>query len=69
MIGGMQELSIQKNGCAFAGIVAHEFMHALGFNHEQSRPDRDNFISINYANIVKGKSFKKIKKNLFFALL
>ena len=32
MIGGVQVLSIQANGCAYIGSVAHEFLHALGNN-------------------------------------
>ncbi|KAK6013906.1 astacin, partial [Ostertagia ostertagi] len=33
------------------GIVAHEFMHALGIFHMQSRSDRDNFITVDMTNV------------------
>uniref|UniRef100_A0A7E4W3Z8 Metalloendopeptidase n=1 Tax=Panagrellus redivivus TaxID=6233 RepID=A0A7E4W3Z8_PANRE len=33
------------------GVAIHETLHALGLNHEQLRGDRDQFITINWANV------------------
>ena len=38
-------------GCIVPEIIEHEFLHAMGMMHEQSRPDRDNFLKINWGNI------------------
>jgi len=32
-------------------VVLHELMHTLGIFHEQSRPDRDNFVEIKWDNV------------------
>jgi len=42
---GAQTLSI-GSGCEYDGVIIHEIMHALGFYHEQSRSDRDDFVDI-----------------------
>lgn len=49
-IGGSQDIIVGL-GCD-AGTVAHEILHAAGFFHEQSRADRDAFVSIIWENIL-----------------
>ncbi|MDP1660684.1 MAG: M12 family metallopeptidase, partial [Phycisphaerales bacterium] len=52
MIGGGQVVNIFNWNFRF--IMCHELMHALGVWHEQQRPDRDQYITVNYANIQPG---------------
>ncbi|XP_040289824.1 meprin A subunit beta-like [Bufo bufo] len=53
MQNGKQQLSI-GTGCDTVEIVQHEFLHALGFYHEQSRSDRDDYVTILWKNIQFG---------------
>ncbi|KAL9982566.1 hypothetical protein ACROYT_G004625 [Oculina patagonica] len=48
---GGQHLNLAK-GCWTKGVVIHEIAHALGFSHEQDRPDRDQYVTIHRENIV-----------------
>lgn len=54
-IGQQQAVWVSDN-CT-TGSIIHEIGHAIGLFHEHTRPDRDNFISVNWDNIVNGKSF------------
>jgi hypothetical protein len=44
-------VTLQQNGCFYSGTIQHELMHVIGFFHEQSRPDRDEFLQINLQNV------------------
>ena len=54
--GGKQDISLASSGCLLRSTIKHEIIHSLGYYHEQSRPDRDNFVKINFANM---QSFHK----------
>ncbi|CAG0920295.1 unnamed protein product [Notodromas monacha] len=48
---GSQDLNLQTDGCWYKGTVIHELLHAFGFQHEHQRYDRDDYITINTANV------------------
>ncbi len=51
-VGGKQNLSLNVLSNKYTAV--HEIMHALGLAHEQSRSDRDNFVTIDNSNIAAG---------------
>ncbi|CAG5136449.1 unnamed protein product [Candidula unifasciata] len=61
MIRGKQSVSL-AGGCRFKGIIAHEIGHAVGFFHEQNRPDRDDYVIIKKENILHPDVYDNFKK-------
>nr|AYV99576.1 venom polypeptide [Dolopus genitalis] len=63
---GKQRLNLKPNkpgfGCFKLGTIMHEFIHALGFYHQQSASDRDNYVSIIWENIKDGKGHNFAKQ-------
>ncbi|TKS69455.1 Low choriolytic enzyme [Collichthys lucidus] len=60
--GGGQTVSLSRQGCVFQQIVQHELLHAMGFNHEQTRSDRDQHVRILLQNVISGTepNFRRI---------
>ncbi|KAK8771464.1 hypothetical protein V5799_025284 [Amblyomma americanum] len=51
MQGEEQVVALDLSYCPGLGQVAHELLHVLGFFHEHSRPDRDEYVDVLWDNI------------------
>ena len=50
------------------GVAAHELGHAIGLLHEHQRPDRNDYININYNQIQSGKEHNfTLPTGMFFS--
>ena len=49
--GGRQIVSFMRGCLEEIGAIQHELLHVLGFYHEHSRADRDDYVWINWKNI------------------
>uniref|UniRef100_A0A8C5WH00 Metalloendopeptidase n=1 Tax=Leptobrachium leishanense TaxID=445787 RepID=A0A8C5WH00_9ANUR len=50
-IGGAQDVYLNSDTCMTRGTIQHEIQHSLGFVHEHSRSDRDNYVNIMFQYI------------------
>jgi hypothetical protein len=49
--GGQQLVSLKQGGCFSRGIIMHELIHTLGYDHMQNHAERDKYINIVWDNI------------------
>lgn len=52
----MRQHLIVSTRCIYRGSFYHELGHTLGLTHKQNRYDRDEWLQINWDNIVPGKA-------------
>lgn len=50
-VGGAQTVALKFPDCFHRPTLQHELLHALGFNHEQNREDRDRHVRVLWENI------------------
>ena len=66
---GGQDLKLDSS-CIYFGTIVHEFIHAWGFHHEHTRPDRDKYVKVYRENIIDELwyNFKKQEQSCTFGV-
>lgn len=62
-----QDLSLNSKGCMVKGIIQHELIHALGYDHMHSHIDRDQYVQILKENVHPAAlaNFDKVNPKIF----
>lgn len=70
-MGGGQIINLERpgpwgGGCVIHGTVVHEMMHTIGFYHQQSATDRDDYINVYLDNVSEKEknNFDKYGDNI-----
>ena len=53
--GGPQPIELGSESCRNRNVIMHLIFHALGFVHEETRPDRDLNVEIDFDNVAPGR--------------
>ncbi|GAV04358.1 hypothetical protein RvY_14646 [Ramazzottius varieornatus] len=62
--GGQQVVTLDPWRCLTeVGVVSHELLHVLGFYHEHTRLDRDEFIDVLWNNMENGREVNFHKRS------
>ena len=59
-----QIIMFEEERCSKMATIQHEMMHALGFGHEQARPDRNQYVKIIWSNVEEDmkEQFKLVEE-------
>ena len=55
---GRNDVFLHEPNCMSVGIIMHELLHIVGFQHEQSRSDRDDYVDVIFDNIVNTGNYR-----------
>lgn len=56
------------SGCDHKAVIEHELLHALGFYHEQSRTDRDDYVDIWLDQVSPGMFWSMVHQFVLFVI-